>query len=511
MKSSPWGKNVKEVTDVDDEPIVSLIEIMNEELAEQLEEAELADATETGLDSSLAQYGLTVEDVGEGADDLTLARALQAQFDREYQASLKVEPKKGKGTKIEVNFESYHPSYDLEGDYDDESGEDDEDLREFATNLLYENVKEEFPPCGFVKDAEGNLITKHDKELSEKRNTNKVMQFPIDFPTGDVVGEKLSNRVFNTLRAYSKTDQKRNIRIRDKEEKATNDQSMDATTRMILYKWINSGEMFDRVEGVIATGKESVVLHAATRADSVLNLEEAHYAIKVFKMTLTEFKNRSEYVQNDYRFKNPRRVLRVWAEKEFMNLHRMVRAGLRCPEPIRLKKHVMVMSLIGSGGRAAPKLKSIDWEDEESKVDAFEQVKEAMLRMFKECNLVHGDLSEFNMLYHVGQVYIIDVSQAIDISHPRALFFLLRDIENVLEFFGRILTEGLPTATELFNEITGLNMDPEKNLLVQVEHFEKDNRNVQLREDKAKPADCDLRLYVDEVATTHEDPAKLYN
>uniref|UniRef100_A0A0M3HQQ3 Serine/threonine-protein kinase RIO3 n=2 Tax=Ascaris TaxID=6251 RepID=A0A0M3HQQ3_ASCLU len=504
MKTSPWGKKQTEL----EEPIVSFVDIMSEELAEQLEEVESA---ESGLDSSLAQYGLTVSDVGEGADDLTLARALQAQFDREYEMSLKEEEKKQRGTKIEVNFKPYLPSYDVEGDYDEESSEDDEDIRELATNLFYENVKEEFPPCGFVKDAEGNVITKHDKEVMERRNTNKVMQLPIDFPTGDVVGEKLSDRVFNTLRAYSKTDQKRNIRVKDKEEKAISEQSMDAATRMILYKWINSGELFDRVEGVIATGKESVVLHAATRADNVLNLEEAHYAIKVYKMTLAEFKNRSEYVQNDYRFKNPRRVLRVWAEKEFMNLHRMFRAGLRCPEPIRLRRHVMMMSLIGSGGRAAPKLKSIEWEDQESKADAFQQVREAMSRMFKECRLVHGDLSEFNILYHLGHAYIIDVSQAIDVSHPRSLFFLLRDIENVLEYFGRVGTEELPSATELFNEITGLCMDPEKNLLVQVEHFEKDNRSVQLREDKANPADRELRLYDAEVAITHEDPAELYN
>lgn len=68
------------------------------------------------------------------------------------------------------------------------------------------------------------------------------------------------------------------------------------------------------------------------------------------------------------------------------------------------------------------------------------------------------------VVHAVGTVYL----QAIDVSHPRSLFFLLRDIENVLEYFGRVGTEELPSATELFNEITGLCMDPEKNLLVQV-------------------------------------------
>lgn len=509
VKSSPWGKK-NEI----EEPVVSLIEIMSEELAEQLDEEENSkeDVAVSGLDVSLLQYGLNAAELSD-ADDLTLARALQAQFDREYALSIKADEEKKTMNKIELNFKPYSPSHSPDYDTDEESSDDDEDTREFAINLLYANVKQEFPPCGFMKDAEGRVITKHDKEVMERRNTNKVMQLPIDFPTGDVVGEKLSNKVFNALRAHSKTDQKRNMRLKDKEEKATTDQNMDAVTRMILYKWINSGELFGQVEGIIATGKESVVLHGATRADPILNLKEMHYAIKVYKMTLAEFKNRSEYVQNDYRFKNPRRVLRVWAEKEFMNLHRMMRAGLKCPQPIRLKKHVMVMSLIGSGGKAAPKLKSVEWDDEESKVDAFRQVREAMLRMFQDCCLVHGDLSEFNILYHQGEIYIIDVSQAIDVSHPRSLFFLLRDIENVLEYFGRIGTEGLPSATELFNEITGLNMNTEQNLLVQVENFEKDNRNVQLKQDKAKPADMELRLYNAEISAslTHEDPAELYN
>ncbi|OZC11498.1 RIO1 family protein [Onchocerca flexuosa] len=527
VKESAWCR--KESVE---EPVISFAEIMSEELAEQLEEEGA-----NGLDPSIAQYGLGLSELAQCKNDLELAKKLQEEFDREYEMSLKLAERKDDETKIEFGFERYRPSYDSDYDLEEELSEDDEDLREIAIDFLYYSLrkesklprpKDEFPSSGYMRDASGQLITKHDKEIAERRNSEKVMHLPIDISTGDVIGEKLSNRVYNKLRNYSKTDQRRNARVKDKDEKATNEVSLDKVTRLIIYRFINTG-LFDIIENIIATGKESVVLHATAHADGVRFLEERHCALKVYKMTLSEFKNRLEYVQDDYRFKNPRRVLRIWAEKEYANLNRhviwntigiifenfaisrMVRGGVKCPKPIRLRKHIMIMTFIGSNGIAARKLKDIEWSDEETIYDTFLQVKAAVIKMFTDCNLVHGDLSEFNILYHENDIYIIDVSQAMDISHPRALFFLLRDIDNVLEFFAKLGTKNLPSTTELFNEITGLNMNPEKNLLVQVEHFEKDNRNVQLRCDKANPADMELRLYDAEVAETHYDPAEPYN
>ena len=51
--------------------------------------------------------------------------------------------------------------------------------------------------------------------------------------------------------------------------------------------------------------------------------------------------------------------------------------------------------------------------------------------------LVHGGLSEFNLLYHEGKAYVIDVSQSVEHDHPRALDFLRKDLQNVTEFFRR--------------------------------------------------------------------------
>jgi RIO kinase 1 len=58
--------------------------------------------------------------------------------------------------------------------------------------------------------------------------------------------------------------------------------------------------------------------------------------------------------------------------------------------------------------------------------------------MFHICKLVHADLSEYNILYHSGHLWIIDVSQSVEHDHPSAFDFLRNDIKNVEEFFGRL-------------------------------------------------------------------------
>lgn len=78
---------------------------------------------------------------------------------------------------------------------------------------------------------------------------------------GDACDIKLNNRVYNVLKKHSQTEQKRHQRVKDKEEKATAELSMDANTRLILFKMLNNG-LLESVNGAIATGKESVVFYA---------------------------------------------------------------------------------------------------------------------------------------------------------------------------------------------------------------------------------------------------------
>ncbi|KAL3087751.1 hypothetical protein niasHT_029515 [Heterodera trifolii] len=585
-----WGNKPKSDEEGKaNEPIASLMEIMEE----QSHEEELTSRMDLvcnmsnfdGEPDCSRDLELALElsrDPDCSADEL-LAIKLQRQFDREEELERTFEQSKATTGRRQAVLapDPYHYVKEAKqqqmkqretaqngGDSsDDEEGEEEDDeLREFATNLLYEKLTPpEFPPCGTLKGTDGAVVTKHDAAVSVLKSTDKALQLPLALHTGDCTGSRIGGKVLNALRTFGKTESRRQMRVKDKEEKATSEMSVDMKTRLTLLKWINSGE-FDRVEEIIATGKESAVLHAlldtdgdnsrqkvvgsgvATKKGAVEEVEEeqeggggqqivglsadetaehlappaerqkmptaaarqTHFAVKVYRATLAGFRNRAEYVKDDFRFKNPRRVMKIWAEKEFLNLKRLKNANIMCPTPIKLRKHVLLMSMVGET-YPAPKLKELEWVDDAMRQDAFEQVRRMVVTMYKQCQLVHGDLSEFNLLYHLDTVYVIDLAQAMDISHPSSLRFLHRDITNVLNFFGRIGCDPLPTPHAFFHEVTDIEFDPNKNLYVQVESFERENRNMDLKGAKASPANYELHLHQQESTGRADSPSRPYN
>uniref|UniRef100_A0A453S209 Serine/threonine-protein kinase RIO1 n=1 Tax=Aegilops tauschii subsp. strangulata TaxID=200361 RepID=A0A453S209_AEGTS len=223
---------------------------------------------------------------------------------------------------------------------------------------------------------------------------------------------------------------------------------------MVLFKMLNSG-VFNNINGCISTGKEANVYHAT-------KIDGQELAIKIYKTSVLVFKDRDRYVQGDYRFRygyckhNPRKMVKTWAEKEMRNLKRVAAAKIRCPAPLLLKLHVLVMEFIGKGGWAAPRLKdaalSVDKLHE-----AYFEIVTIMRTLYQKCKLVHGDLSEYNILYFKGHLYIIDVSQSVDVDHPLALDLLKEDCLHVSDFF---MKRGVAVMTvmDLFNFVIDQNI-----------------------------------------------------
>lgn len=231
---------------------------------------------------------------------------------------------------------------------------------------------------------------------------------------------------------------------KDKADRATLQQVLDPRTLLILSKMIRRG-LLSEVNGCISTGKEANVYHATMPPSEDGTLGERSAAVKIYKTSILVFKDRDRYVSGEFRFRhgyarhNPRKMVRLWAEKEMRNLKRLVHAGLRAPAPIELRDHVLVMEFLGDNdGWASPRLKdaeSLIQPDDWTRL--YREMVATMRLMYHRCRLVHADLSEYNILLHNDHLWLIDVSQSVEHDHPHAFDFLREDIAHVDAYFSK--------------------------------------------------------------------------
>lgn len=80
-------------------------------------------------------------------------------------------------------------------------------------------------------------------------------------------------------------------------------------------------------------------------------------AVKIYRTSILNFRARQNYIVGEHRFKggysaakNPRKMVRLWAEKELRNLRRLVQGGVRAPIVIEQRENVLVMEFLGIGG-----------------------------------------------------------------------------------------------------------------------------------------------------------------
>ena len=290
---------------------VSLADVMSEELAHHLHNKELKLKGEGGLDE--ARAGADLPDIPtdvdfDTSDDLLIAQMLQKQFDKEYDMALeKEENHVNQNSKVTVNYSRYRMipeelrCFESSDDEDDEYFTRDEGKRDLDFFETKEKELGEMPRCGFKKVGD-KVVTKHDKELSQRENAKRIMEFPPGIHTGDggSFDMQINNKVYNKIRNFSIKEGKRKNRLQDKEDRAVAEQALDPKTRVLLYKLVNGG-VLDAVNGVISTGKEAVIMHAdggpgPQESEEPLNVPK-ECAVKVFKTTLNEFKTRDKYIR----------------------------------------------------------------------------------------------------------------------------------------------------------------------------------------------------------------------
>lgn len=135
----------------------------------------------------------------------------------------------------------------------------------------------------------------------------------------------------------------------------------------------------------------------------------------------------------------------AWQSAEVDALYRLANAGVRVPEPYNFYEGVLLMELVTDiHGNAAPRLNDVEFSAEDARIHHATLLKE-VVRMLC-AGIVHGDLSEFNILMSSDGPVIIDLPQAVDAAgNNHASIMLERDVANLSAYFGRFAPELLTT------------------------------------------------------------------
>ena len=165
----------------------------------------------------------------------------------------------------------------------------------------------------------------------------------------------------------------------------------------------------------------------------------------------------------------------VWQNAEVDALYRLAAAGVRVPQPYNFVEGVLLMELVtDEHGAAAPRLNDLELTGEEALEYHGLLIKE-VVRMLC-AGIVHGDLSEFNVLVDTQGPVIIDLPQAVDAAaNNNAARMLERDVNNLAAYFGRFEPELLATSygKEIWKIYESGNLTPDVKL---TGHFKGSNK-----------------------------------
>ncbi len=239
-----------------------------------------------------------------------------------------------------------------------------------------------------------------------------------------------------------------------------------------LTSLANQG-IIEEVVRPLMSGKEAEVF--LVRSDGELRVA------KVYKEAhKRSFKNRAEYTEGrKVRNSRDQRAIgkrtshgkaqdeAAWRSSEVDIIYRLRDAGVRVPTPFHYIDGVLIMELItDTEGSPAPRLAEVSLDAEEA-VKVFDRLLAEAIRMLC-AGVVHGDLSDFNVLMGADGPVVIDFPQSVDASsNQNARKLLLRDVDNLQRFLSRFAPDRLPRpyAQEMWELYACSQLTPETRLV----------------------------------------------
>jgi RIO kinase 1 len=242
----------------------------------------------------------------------------------------------------------------------------------------------------------------------------------------------------------------------------------------VIEHFLDEG-LIERVIRPIKSGKEASV-HLC-RANPRTTGEELA-ALKIYH-PLDRRDFRDESIYRDGEFIKERRIRvaldkrtrfgrevqgGIWVNREWETLQALSEARAPVPRPIEVTDRAILMSYIGDEDESAPQLHRYRVQDQAEAEELLEQCIRAIERMLFH-DVIHGDLSPFNVLVWEGRICVIDLPQAVDPKKNRhAESLLARDVARVCEHFARrgAFRDAAATSTDLWTAWTFADLVPEE-------------------------------------------------